>query len=189
MLELGDETRKSDKQFTHSSKPAQNQQTSWWAHGWNTFGARKSHERPRTHKTHHGPDSGEATTFPHIVYFAPPHESDIRMAFLSRDSQMEVPKLPRLGVPQFCGTISSYANLGSRWGLNRSLDLVESFPMACCMPLERKGIGSIPDFPWPRVKLAIWLPTFLLAIICVANVQMGHASPFGHLCFNKFSMI
>jgi hypothetical protein len=23
-----------------------------------------------THKTHHGPDSGEATTFPHIVFSA-----------------------------------------------------------------------------------------------------------------------
>ncbi len=81
MLELQDGTRKSDKQFTHSSKPAQNQQTSWLAQGWNTFGAKTSNGRLQTHKIHHGPDSGEATTFPHIVYFAPPRGSGIRMVF------------------------------------------------------------------------------------------------------------
>jgi hypothetical protein len=81
MLELWDGTRKSDKQFTHSNKPAQNQQTSWLAQGWSTFGARTNHRRPRTHKLHHGPNSGEATTLPHIVYSAPPSGSGIRMAF------------------------------------------------------------------------------------------------------------
>jgi hypothetical protein len=29
------------------------------------------------HKTHHGPDSREATTFPHIVFFATLHRSYI----------------------------------------------------------------------------------------------------------------
>jgi hypothetical protein len=33
------------------------------------FGAHMSHEQPRTHKIHHGPDLGEATTFPFIIYF------------------------------------------------------------------------------------------------------------------------
>jgi hypothetical protein len=51
-----DGTRKSDKQFTHSHKPAQNQQTSWLAQGWTTLGAKSSHGRPQTHKTHHGMD-------------------------------------------------------------------------------------------------------------------------------------
>jgi hypothetical protein len=77
MLELRDGIRKSDKQFTHSSKPAQNQQTSWLAQGWNTFGARKNHIRLWTRKIHHNPDSGEAATFPHIVYSTPLYESGI----------------------------------------------------------------------------------------------------------------
>jgi hypothetical protein len=72
MLELQDGTRKNDKQFARSHKPAPNQQTSWLAQGYRTFGAKTSHGQPRIHKTHHGPDLGEATTFPHIVYFAPP---------------------------------------------------------------------------------------------------------------------
>jgi hypothetical protein len=77
------------------------------------FGARTTHERFQTHKTHHGPGSGEATTFPHIVYSAPLHSALIQMAFLSRDSQMGVLKLPRLEFRQLCGTITSCANLQS----------------------------------------------------------------------------
>ncbi len=63
--------------FTHSCKPTQNQQTSWLAQGRSTFGARMSYGQPQTHKTHHDPDSGEATTFPHIVYSITPHGSCI----------------------------------------------------------------------------------------------------------------
>jgi hypothetical protein len=33
----------------------------------------------------------------------------------------------------------------------------------------------------------IWLPTLLMAITCVLNVQMGHASPFKTFKFYKFS--
>jgi hypothetical protein len=81
MLEFWGGTKKSDKQITHSSKLAQNQQISWLAQSWNTFGARMNHMQPWTHKTHHSLDSGEATTFPHIVYSAPPRGSGIRMTF------------------------------------------------------------------------------------------------------------
>jgi hypothetical protein len=47
------------------------------------------------HKTHHGPDSGEATTFPHIVFSATLRRGYIQMALFSRDSQVGVPKLSR----------------------------------------------------------------------------------------------
>jgi hypothetical protein len=97
MLELQDGTRTNVKQLTHSNKPAQNQQTSWLTQGCSTFGARKKHEWPRTHKTHRGPDSGEAT-FPHIVYYAPPHGNGNSNGILSRDFQMGVSKSLRLGV-------------------------------------------------------------------------------------------
>jgi hypothetical protein len=110
----------------HSHKLAQNQQTSWLAQGWSTFSVRKNHEWPRTHKTQHDPDSKETTTFPHIVYSAPPHGSGIWMAFClgtpkwESSPQMGVQKSTRLGVLQLCGTITSYVNLRSRWSLNRS---------------------------------------------------------------------
>jgi len=33
------------------------------------------------HKTHHGPDLGEATTFPLILYFVVGHETSTQMSF------------------------------------------------------------------------------------------------------------
>jgi hypothetical protein len=42
-----------------------------------------------THKTHHGPDSGEATTFPHIVFSVAGHGGYIRMAQIPGTPEME----------------------------------------------------------------------------------------------------
>jgi len=47
--------------------PASKTNTSWLEPILHPFGVGTSHKRPWTHLTHHGPDSGEATTFPHIV--------------------------------------------------------------------------------------------------------------------------
>jgi hypothetical protein len=55
----------------------------------NTFGARTSHKQPQTHKIHHNPDLGEATTFPLIVYSAPLHEAHIQMVFCSEIHKWE----------------------------------------------------------------------------------------------------
>jgi hypothetical protein len=41
--------------------------------GWSTFGALTSHEDTQIYNTHHGPDLGEATTFPFIVFFVLTH--------------------------------------------------------------------------------------------------------------------
>jgi hypothetical protein len=89
MLELRDGTRTSVKQLIQSSKHAQNQQASWLALSWSTFGARTNHGWLWTHKTHHGPDSGEATTFPHIVYSAPLCGSGLSMAFCPKTPKWE----------------------------------------------------------------------------------------------------
>jgi hypothetical protein len=45
------------------------------------FGVKTSHRQTQIHKTHHGPNLGEATTFPLIVYFVPLHEAHIQMTF------------------------------------------------------------------------------------------------------------
>jgi len=47
-----------------------------------------------THKTHHGPDSGEATTFPHIVLSAVGRGGYIRMAHFVGTPEMESRKCP-----------------------------------------------------------------------------------------------
>jgi len=69
---------------------------------------------------HHGPDSGEATTFPHIVYSAALCRGYIQMALFSRDSQVGVPKLSRDGVPRLWTIIAPRPKLGSRRALNQS---------------------------------------------------------------------
>jgi hypothetical protein len=46
--------------------------------------------------------------------------TNIQMAFLSRDSQMGVPKFPKLGLPWPWGLITLHANLRLRWGLKQS---------------------------------------------------------------------
>jgi len=61
-------------------------------HGWNTFGARMSHGQTPTHKTHHGLDLGEATTFPLIVYFVPLHKTHIQITFC-----LGTPKIFKVG--------------------------------------------------------------------------------------------
>jgi hypothetical protein len=50
-------------------------------HSWSPFGVKMSHGQTRIHKTHHGPDLGETTTFPLIVYSMPLHEAHIQMTF------------------------------------------------------------------------------------------------------------
>ncbi len=47
-----------------------------------------------THKTHHGPNSGEATTFPHKVFSAAGRGGYIRMAHFVRTPEMESRKCP-----------------------------------------------------------------------------------------------
>jgi hypothetical protein len=60
-------------------------------HNWSTFGAKTNHKQIRIHKIHHGPDLGEATTFPLIVYSLRGHGTSTQMSFC--------PKIPKVGTP------------------------------------------------------------------------------------------
>jgi hypothetical protein len=53
-------------------------------HSWSIFDAKTSHGQIQTHKTHHGSNLGEATTFPLIVYYVPLHKAHIQMTFCPR---------------------------------------------------------------------------------------------------------
>ncbi len=77
--------------FTHSQGPAQNQHQMVSAQ-LERFWCQDERRATWTHKTHHGPDLREATTFPLIVYSAPLHRGHIQMAFCpgtpKRESQI-----------------------------------------------------------------------------------------------------
>ncbi len=58
------------------------------------FGAWTIHGQTRIHKIHHGPDLGEATTYPLILYFVPGHKASTQMAFCSES--LEISKIGTL---------------------------------------------------------------------------------------------
>jgi hypothetical protein len=83
------------------------------------FGVGTSHGQPWTHLTHHGLDSREATTFPHIVFSMLLHGGFTNGTF-SRDSQGGVLKLSRVELPGLWELISPSSDLRLEWGLNQS---------------------------------------------------------------------
>jgi hypothetical protein len=69
-------------------------------HSWNTFNARTSHGQTQLHKTYHGPNLGEATTFPLIVFSVPGHGTYTQMSFCPKTPKLEIPKFLKLGFLQ-----------------------------------------------------------------------------------------
>jgi hypothetical protein len=69
------------------------------------------------HETHHGPDSREATTFPHIVFSTSHRGGYIRMAHFVGTP---VPKLSRVGAPGLWTATALRPKLGSGRVLNQS---------------------------------------------------------------------
>ncbi len=173
MLELLDGTINNDKQFSYSFESASNPPTRWLVPCWSTFSARTSHGRLRTHNTHHGLDSREATTLPHIVYFAPLRKGHIQMAFCPR-----TPFLPRLELPQLCKVITLRTNLRLGQGLKQSYsscrNLSNGVSHATCMHRNRVNFRLFVV----RSQIANLICDLFFALTYVADVQMGHESPF-----------
>jgi hypothetical protein len=68
-----------------------------------------------THKTHHGPDSREAITFPHIVFSAAGRGGYIRMAQIPG-----TPEMVSAGLLELSTAITPDCGIGSQQGLNPS---------------------------------------------------------------------
>jgi len=75
------------------------------------------------HKTYHGPNSGEATTFPHIVLSAPLHGDYIQMALFPETPKLESQnclEIIPVGVPGLWELITPDYKVRSQQGLNQS---------------------------------------------------------------------
>ncbi len=75
------------------------------------------------HKTHHGPDSREATTFPHIVFFTPHFGDYIQMALFPGTPKLESRNCPEtvpVGVPGPWELITPDCKVWSQRGLNQT---------------------------------------------------------------------
>jgi hypothetical protein len=89
-------------------------------------------------------------------------------AFLSRDSQVRIPKLLRLGLPQVWGIITLRANLWLKWGLKQS-----------CSPRQELSNGISHDIFTHKNRVDSQL---LVVGSQTANLTSGPS--FGHnLCF------
>ncbi len=73
-----------------------------------------------THKTHHGPDSGDATTIPHIVFSAPRHRTSTQMAQIPGTPEMESRNSPEIVSTRLWTAITPDCRVRSRRGLNQS---------------------------------------------------------------------
>jgi len=85
-----------------------------------------------THKTHHGPDSREATTFPHIVFFTLLREGYIQIVLFPGTPKLEPRKCPKVGLPRLWTLTTPSSDLRLEWGLNQS----------CSSPQELFNIPS-----------------------------------------------
>ncbi len=88
-----------DQVFGHELASKTN--TSWLEVILHALGVGTSHGLTRTHLTHHGPDSGEATTFPFIVFSAAPREGSIQMAIFPGTPKLESRNCPGLDSRDF----------------------------------------------------------------------------------------
>jgi hypothetical protein len=75
------------------------------------------------HKTHHSPDSGEATTFPHIVFSAPLHRDYIQMVLFPGTPKLESWNCPEIVLVRVLGLwelITPDCKVWSQRGLNQT---------------------------------------------------------------------
>ncbi len=76
------------------------------------FGAWMIHRQTWTHKTHHGPNLQEATTFPLIIYYVPGHKTSIQMSFCHGS-----PKIPIVGTLATLG-FSTFSGQELNWQID-----------------------------------------------------------------------
>jgi len=70
---------------------------------WGIFGAQINYEQTQTHKTHHGLNLGEATTFPLIVYSVRGHGTSTQMSFCLETLKWESQNSQNLDLREFGG--------------------------------------------------------------------------------------
>jgi len=97
-----------------------NQTTSWLVCNWNTFDAQMRHGQTWIHKIHHGPDLGEAITFPLIIFYVLCHMAYTQMSFCPGIPKLRVLKFSKLGLLQLWRPITSCENLWLKWDQKQS---------------------------------------------------------------------
>jgi hypothetical protein len=100
-------------------------------HNWNIFVAWMNHEQTQTHKIHQGPNFGESTTFPFLIFFVPGHEPCTQISFCPKTSKLGISKFSKLGLSKLWKHITLCAKLRLRWGPKQSYCRDPSFGREC----------------------------------------------------------
>jgi hypothetical protein len=134
------------------------------------------HGETQTHKTHHGPDFKEATTFPLIGFSMFDHEVYTQMSFCPGNSKLGVPKFPKLGLSWIWRPITSCVDLQLKWILNQSCschgELSNGMWHVTCTQIMQN------DFQFLVVRSEIDNLTLdlLLAITYILSTWMSHVN-------------
>ncbi len=122
----------------------------------------------QTHKTHHGLDLGEATTFLLIVLSMSSHGANTQMSFYIGTPKLGVLKFPKLGLSRLWGPLTHYENFWLKWCLNNNYSPCRNFSND--MSLATCTQGNQSDFKLLMVGSQISNLT--------PNLSFGH-----NLCF------
>jgi len=109
------------------------------------------------------------------------------MVFLSHDSQVGVPKSYKLGLLWLWSTITLRAKLGLKCTMKQSCNVHQELSNGMSHTVFRQVNRVDSWLFWLEVKLAVWLPTLLLTITCVLDIQMSNAISFQTSTFQELS--
>jgi len=132
------------------------------------------------HKTHHGPDSGEATTFPHIVFFATLY---IQMALFPKTPKLEsrnCPEIVPVGVLGLWTLVTPDCRVWSQQGLNQSCNPRRDLSNA----MLHSQFGGQEEVDSRLFVVGSQTTNFTPSpsFTWVADVQMANARCFGPWC-------
>ncbi len=90
---------------------------------WSIFGAQTNHRHTQTHKTHHGQNLEEATTFPLIVLSVINHGGYTQMSFCPRIPKLGISKFSKLELLTFWKHVISCVDIWLWWSLKKSCSI------------------------------------------------------------------
>jgi hypothetical protein len=176
VLELWDGIKKNwQASTTHTNLHKTN--TRWLVHSWNIFGAKTSHGQLGLTRFTMDRTWEKPPPSPYNILCASPrgpHPNGI----LSWDSQVKVPKLPKLGFSRLWGPITLHEDFRLRWSLKQSCSSCWEFSSSMLHTTCTQGnqVNSWLLVVENQTAHSTPGPSFSHNLCC--KFQMGHASPF-----------
>ncbi len=131
----------------------------------------------RTHKTHHGSDMGEATTFSLILFSMLNHSAYTQISFCPKTPKLGVLKFLKLGLLWLWKPITSCAYLRLRWGLKQSCSPCQEFFNNMCHATCTKVNQDNSRLLMIGNQIGILIPNPSFGHNLCLSTQIGHVNP------------